>query len=73
MIDDDQDDLELDDEQHAFVARLTVEEIAAIDSALLAHVTDRWRSLIESVGNLRRMRFSEVRKPTMPAVSDDRD
>jgi hypothetical protein len=93
-----QDDHELDDQQRAVVAKLTAEEISAIDTALLTHVTDRWRKVafvvakamsslgdarisgvpdiyyaervrvladggvIESVGDLRRMRFSEIRK-----------
>jgi hypothetical protein len=82
------------------VAKLSAEEVAAIDNALLAQIGDRWRKvamvvamvmssdeagrrlripdiyyatrvrefaragLIESQGNLRRMRFSEVRRRT---------
>lgn len=92
------DDLDLTSEQLQAVGTLSTTEIDAIDTALMAEVTDRWqkiarviaramdalgdgrragvpdvyfaervrelerRGLIESVGNTRRMRFSEVRR-----------
>lgn len=99
---DNRDDPELTPEQVVAVAALSTTEIDAMDAALMAQVTGRWRKiafvvgqamqalgdarhagvpdvyfaervrdlerrgLIESVGNTKRMRFSEIRRCAKP-------